>query len=1173
MSKAYIDRINVYGFKSYGLRRLSIPVGDGFVGIVGPNGSGKSNIGDSIVFALGIASAKSMRALKLSDLIFSSKGKSAEYAEIEVVFKNLGAFPLNDEEVSIYRKVEHNGKSTYKINGRPAKQYEVEELLSMAGIPKQGYNIVTQGDIFKFIKMTPAERRDILSEIAGITDYEEKKEKALKDLEETEKKLNSAKLVLKEVKANLKRLEEERENALKALKLEEEIEKIKELIKRVKLFDLLENQEKTANKLKEIEGKLNSYYTQKESNLHRQKELLSNIKQLEQKLDELQQSLLPIKEKEGSITAKIETSKTKISEINQEISQLKENLKKLIKEKEEKFEEIKQLEEKISHIKEKLPEVETKLKEAEESLEKKNRKLKEIEIGGTKARLDLGEVEKEEKSLKDNLSNLEKKELSLNHKLEELYSKEKTYKEEIEKLQQELENLKSSKSNISQYTKTQEKKLKSLHSEINRLKIRKDALEKKLENIAKKREENFKKLTEVLVKLQHVKEDRAYTLIKNIPGVYGQVADLISVKDEELTTAIESAGGARLTNVVVENEDVAKNCIQILRKEKAGRLTFIPLNKIRVPQITKPPFRKGVIGLAINFVEYNPKIEKAIKYVFSDTVIVEDFNSAKSLGIGVFRMVSLDGDIFEKSGTISGGSSKTKATLGKGALEAEKERLEKEDDRLKTEEYEIEEELKKLANQIQEKEREIYKISVESENIIQREKDIENQITNTVNRISVLEYEVGEIKQNQINTEAKIESLKDEIKQVKKQLSLAERRKQVILEKMESQGLHQLRKEWEEATKQVYVLREEKINLESELTSLQAKLENSVKVRIYQIENEKLKTEGAIKNKETQIKELQKLIEEENQKLQKLWEGLKEKQIEKENLQNELNSLKKQLKALRFEEDNINKQITYLLEDKGKLEQKLEDIKLEIELLKEEYTGEPIKGDLKQLEKELISLENARKSIGAVNQKAVEDFEEVKRRYEDLNEKLQKLIEEKKSIEELIESLEDKKIRAFMEVYETVNKNLNKIFKQLSPGGRAYLELENEEDPLSGGVLLKAKPRGKDVKRLEIMSGGEKTLTALAFLFAVQRYKPAPFYYFDEVDAHLDDANARKIAQLMKELSKEAQFIVVTLRDTMASYADKLIGVSAREGISHVYTLDVSEILQDKEEEKEKTKV
>jgi len=1163
MSKAYIDRINVYGFKSYGLRRLTIPVGDGFVGIVGPNGSGKSNIGDSIVFALGLATAKSMRALKLSDLIFSSKGKSAEYAEVEVVFKNLGAFPLNDEEVSIYRRVDHSGKSTYKINGRPAKQSEVEELLSLAGIPKQGYNIVTQGDIFKFIKMTPAERRDILSEIAGITEYEERKEKALKDLQETEEKLNQAKLVLKEVKTNLKRLEEERENALKALKLEEEIELLKEKIKGVKLYFLIEEENKTLKALQEIEEKISALYKEKETNIEAQKELLSQIKDIETKLDEIQQSLLPIKEKEGSITAKIRASKDKITDLEKEIESLKQFLEELLKEKEEKLKQARELEEKIKQLEERLPQLETQLKQAEEELEKKNRKLKEIEIGGTKARLDLGEVEKEEKRLKDLLLDLEKKELSLKHSLEQLFEKQESYKKEIEKLNQELETLRKSKANISNYTQTQEKKLKAIQSEINRLKIRKDALEKKLQTIAQKREENFKKLTEVLVKLQQVREDRAYSLIKHINGVYGQVADLISVKDDELITAIEAAGGGRLNNVVVENEDVAKECIETLRKNKAGRITFIPLNKIRVPQVNKPPFRKGVIGLAVDFVEYDPKIEKAIKYVFGDTVIVEDFDSAKGLGIGVFRMVSLDGDIFEKSGTISGGSAKSQATLGKGALEAEREKLEKEDDRLKAEELAIEEELKKISRQLEEKEKEIYKISVESESVIQREKELDTQIKQNLNRITVLEAEIANLKQKQLQIESELEKLTEEIETTRKQLSLAEKRKQTILEKMESQGLHQLRKEWEEATKKVYDLREEKTKVEKEIENLKDRLENSIKVRLFQIENEKLQTQDKIKLKKAEIENLQKQIEEETQKLNQLWQGLKNKEKEKAELQEKLNQLREQLKSLRFEEDKINKEITFKLQDKAKLEQKVEDVRFEINQLKEEYTGEPVEGDLKQLEKQLTDLEERRRAIGAVNQKAVEDFEEVKARYEDLSEKLKTLTEEKKSIEELIESLEEKKIRAFKEVYDTVNKNLNKIFKQLSPGGRAYLELENEENPLEGGVLLKAKPRGKDVKRLEIMSGGEKTLTALAFLFAVQRYRPAPFYYFDEVDAHLDDANARKIAELMKELSKEAQFIVVTLRDTMASYADRLIGVSAREGISNVYTLDISDIMKE----------
>ncbi|NPA53478.1 MAG: chromosome segregation protein SMC, partial [Aquificae bacterium] len=885
---------------------------------------------------------------------------------------------------------------------------------------------------------------------------------------------------------------------------------------------------------------------------------------IEDKLNKLQESLLPVKEKEGTITAEIRTSSDKKTELEKEIENLKQTLKELAKEKEEKIKEVLKIEEEIKKFKEKLPEIEKQLEEAEKHLEEKNKKLKEIEIGGSKAKLDLGQVEKEEKSLKDQHTSLEKEKISLQHQLQKTLDKIEDYKKEIKSLEEEIEKLRKSQANISSFTKDQERKLKSLHSEINRLKLRKETLEKKLKENREKREKNFQRLAEVLAQLSQLREDKVVSVLKDIPGVYGQVADLIGLKDPELLKAIESAGGGRLKNIVVEDDKVAEECIKVLKEKRAGKATFIPLNRIRVSKPMKPPLRSGVLGLAVNFVDYDPRIEKAVLYVFGETVIVDSFDAARGLGIGTFRMVTLDGDIFEKSGTITGGSDRDKGGLiGRGSLEQERERLEKEDERLKAEEGMIEEELKKIALKLQETEKEIIKLQSENQSVSERKKEIEDKINTSINRINILEEEIINLKKKQFEIENKLENIEKQLKENETLLETVARKKKEILEKLENQGLHKLRKEWEEATKYVYSLREKKAELENQIERLTDRLENSLKVRIFQIENEKLKIEDQIKQKTKQTQELKEKIENLSKQLSDLWKGLKDKEKERDQLLDKLQELKSQLKLLRKEEEEINKQITYLLEDKGKLEQKVEDLKEEISILREEYTGEPIEGDLKALEKELNQLVEKRQKIGAVNQKALEDYEEIKNRYEDLSQKLKTLTEEKKSIEELIESLEEKKIKAFMEVYEAVNKNLGKIFKRLSPGGKAYLEIENEEDPLSGGILLKAKPRGKDVKRLEIMSGGEKTLTALAFLFAVQQYRPAPFYYFDEVDAHLDDANARKIAELMKELSKEAQFIVVTLRDTMASYADRLIGVSARDGISNIYTLDIKDIFQE----------
>ncbi|PMP78121.1 MAG: chromosome segregation protein SMC [Sulfurihydrogenibium sp.] len=1162
MVKAYIDKINVFGFKSYGERYLTIPIGEGFTAIVGPNGSGKSNLGDAIVFCLGIASTKSMRALKLTDLIFSSKGKTAPFAEVEIVFKNNGAFPLNLEEVSISRRVDLSGKSSYKINGRPAKQSEVEELLTLAGIPTQGYNIVTQGDIYKFVKMTPSERRDLISDIAGITQYEEKKQKALADLQQSQEKIEKVKAILNEIQHTLKKLEKEKEEALLALDLEKQIEKLQNSIKAAKLYILNQQKEETIKNIEEIENQINTLYNQKENNIQKQKDLIENLKQLEEKLKQIQEAFLPIKEKEGSITAQIKSLSEKKDNTEKEINQLNQKLQSLLKEKDEKIKEILNIEEQIKALSSKLPDLKTQLENAEKVLEEKNKQLQEIEFLGTSAKNDLGTVEKQEKELLDKLKQLEKEKVDYQLKLNSIQERINNLYQDLEKNKEELSQIEKTIENIKSNTKDSQRELQALQSEITRLKIRKETLEKKLKENREKLEKNFQKLAHILAQLSQFKEDRVSILLKTVPGVYGQVSELISLKDERFQTAIEVAGGSRLKNIVVEDDYVAQKCIDILKKEKAGRVTFIPLNKIKTQENPKLPFKKGLLGYAIDFVDYDKKIEKAIKYVFQDTVVVEDFESARSLGIGNYRMVTLDGELFEKSGAISGGSEKHSVTIGKSNLETERQKLEEEDERLKKEEENIQNELKLINSKIAENEKNLVKIQTESSSANQRIQELTNQLISKNNKLQYIENEIFNLKKTLLEYEGKLEKVQQEIDSTNQLLNSVSKHKEEILKRMESAGLSKLRKEWEEAANRVYSLKEEIKDIENQIKALNDKKDNNLKIRIFQIENEKDQINQQIKEKTREIEEIKLNIEDLTKELSQLWKGLKDSEKERDNLLNQIENTRETIKNLRYQEENINKEITILLQEKAKLQQKLTDIEEEIILLKQDYDGEPIEGDIKQLEKQLKMLEDKRKTIGSVNQKAIEDYEEELKRFNEINEKLSILLQEKKSIEELIESLEEKKLQAFMEVYENVNKNLEKNFKILSPGGKAYLELENETNPLEGGVLLKAKPRGKDVKRLEMMSGGEKTITALAFLFAVQQYRPAPFYYFDEVDAALDDANARKVGQLIKQLSQSAQFIVVTHRDAMASFADRLIGVSAKDGISNIFTLDVNALKQ-----------
>lgn len=1162
MKKAYISNIEVYGFKSYGDRRISIPLSDGFTAVVGPNGAGKSNIGDSIAFCLGIASTKAMRAGKLTALIFSSKNRSAPFAEVEIVFQNFGAFPLNNQEIRISRRVDLSGKSVFKINSRPVKQKEVQDLLLEANIYTQGYNIITQGDIYKFVHMTPFERKNLISEIAGISQYEEKKEKALIQLSETQEKISQVKLVLKEIQTTLKKLEEEKENALLAQKIEEKINQTKLSIHAAKLFQLTKELNTAQQQLQQLEETLNSSYKRKEEIANIQRELYQKIKDTEQQLQEINQLFLPYKQQEGSITAQISQKNSEIDSIQKQIENLKETKASLEREKTEKLKEIETLQDQIKNLSAKLPNLYKQIEEKKKNIEEKNKKIREIEENQGKSKEDLITLENLEREIKNQISQKEKEKTDLSIQLASTTNKIESTKKEIERLEEEIKQLNNQLENLISNSGDFQLKISSLNSELSRYKIRKESQEKRLKEIQQKLQENFKNLASVLAQLSQFRDDKISLLLKDIPGVYGQVSDLISLKDPNLQNAIESAAGSRLKNIVVENEDVAKKCIEILKREKLGRTVFIPLSTIKYSELPRLNFRKGILGYAIDFVIYDKKVEKAIKYVFSDTVVVESFDDAKAVGIGNYRMVTLDGEIFEKSGTISGGFEKNVSLIGKAYLENKRAVLEKEDERLKKDEQTIESEISNLNQKIKEIESQINSIISDAKTYEYRVSDIKTQISQRTNRVNTLQQQLNELISQRLKLDDKISQINKEIESLNLQYNQIHNKKTQLLKTIENSGFLQLRQEWEKETSEYYLLEQNIKETENSINAINIKLEEVLKKRLIEIDQTINQINQKIDDSLNQKEQIKNQISQLTNELSNLWKELENKEKERNLLSDKIQQFKEEIRKLRYEEDQINRQITYTLEDRGKITQKISDITQEIEIMKLEYDIEPIEADIKQLELQLKDLEKRRKEIGNINQKAIEDYQQTLERFKDIDQKLQVLLKEKKSIDELIQTLEEKKLQAFMEIYNQIDKNLSKNFKILSPGGKAYLEIENISDPLAGGVFIKVQPRGKDITRLELMSGGEKTLVALAFLFAVLSIRPAPFYYLDEVDAALDESNVRKVGQLIKELSKHTQFIVVTHKEAMASYADILIGVSAKDGISYVYTLDLTTLNQ-----------
>ncbi|MEM5834284.1 MAG: AAA family ATPase [Candidatus Aenigmatarchaeota archaeon] len=822
-----ITRLTLQGFKSFN-KKISIPFLRGFNIICGPNGSGKSNIVDSVCFVLGRISAKSLRAERLHELIFhGGNGKApAQYASVTLYLDNSNKeFPFDEPEISITRKVNRKGVSVYKLQGRTTTREKILEILSAARIRPDGHNIILQGDVTNIIEMSPIERRFIIDEISGIAEYNDKKEKAQRELEAVDQKLKEAEIIITERYEIFKKLEEERNTAIK-------------------------------------------YQT------------------LQKQLQTLKASL---------IFRKIKNFEEMIKTLDQEIAKGEEENRK----------------------------VQEELERIEEELEKKERSIRE---------------------LADKLIQLSKK-------------------VEIEK-------------EIS-YLRT-------------KILFNKDKLDSNLKEI--------ERLDRLIEKLQafEVREEEIPASIKailslNLKGVLGTLRNLIKTS-QEYQLAVEIAAGHHLNDIIVENDEIASFCIDYLKREKIGRATFIPLNKIKPKKLDEKSFKiKGVLGSVSKVVKCDQKILPAIEFVFGDTLLVENLEVAKAVGIGKVRMVTLDGDLIERSGAMTGGYLIRKHP--RIAVETAKE--------------EVEEYIK-------------LKKKLEEEN----------------------------------------ETLKKEIKELEEKL------------KNYSQA---------EETKEIINLEKIKIDSEFELDKLRNERKRAYEKRL--------------------------------------------------NIQTKLNKLKIQ---------------------KAKVEAELETLKVEAL----QY------GDIKPIEKGIKALEEAIEqtirelnSLGAVNFKAIEQYEKFKAEFDEYKRKYEKILEEKKAVLDMIEKIEEKRREVFNKCLKELSEKFNQIFKKMT-GGSASLELENPLD-LESGLIIQANPGGKTLLNIDSLSGGEKTLTALAFIFAIQSYRPAPFYILDEVDAALDKENSKKVAELIKSLSKEAQFIVITHNDETIKYGDRVYGVTMDKGESKILGLEM----------------
>jgi len=1158
-----ITRIVMKGFKSFN-KKTELVFGKGFNCVLGPNGAGKSNVFDSLIFVLGKSGSKGMRAEKSANLIYNG-GKTkdpAKQGEVTIFFDNTNEiFGIGTPELEIKRIITKSGASKYFINGKSHTRQQVLELLSRAKIDPNSHNIILQGDIVQLVELSPIEKRGMIEEIAGISIYEEKKEKALRELNRVQEKLNEAEIILTERKSYLRELKKERDQALKFKELDDKIkrnkatllylrmkEKKQEIDKydkqaadhEIKIDKLQKEIEKIQGKI--LKGKEGADAINKEIEEKGEKEQVDMHKQVEQ----LRVDLALRQERSRNLQVELQRVAERRSELEKNLTEIESRIKNIEKDSsstdsriQKKESQIKELEAKISQHRKK-----NNLEDAQEV----DKRIEEIEKEADVAQESINKLREEQQKLLREKDSFEIQLQGIDDKIARVLSLEKENKSALQQLKHDKERLTKDSHELNQCLEKDSK----LASELDNARM----------SMGSRREE----LSRLEAQSAAIREGVAGAdAIKSIlnsgwKGIHGTISDLGSV-DSKYGMAMEVAAGARIRSIVVENDEVAAKCINHLKSKKLGVATFLPLNKLK-PQLIKAEVRnlkgKGVYGLAIDLINYDKQYEKAFQYVFANTLVVDNIDVARKIGVGTTRMVTLEGDLIESSGAMQGGHRARRKGLGFqskdviekiNVLKEEVSDLESVVSKLVTDRRVNETRIEKLRAEKAELEGNVIKIekslhfdSKDTDASKDKKKKMSEELKDADKKLSEIQRDV--VVQTQILTKLKIErqQLREKLSNLRNPAVLAE--------------LNSYEEKKNELKAEIAEIRGETRSFDSEISNVLLPEKESIAKILKQQDKEKKDFEqeqSKVKKEiERQLKELSNM-EEKEKKFYSQFKGLFEK---RQKLGEEV---------AKQEGDILNKNDRI-----RESENKKNVVSLENARVKAEYSG--LEEDYKQYEgvsvyrdkdeihikKEVDDFERMASGIGAVNMKALEIYDQVEKEYNSLLEKKDMLGNEREDVLVMINKIDSRKKDLFMKSFDALNANFNRIFGLLSTKGYADLELEDKKDPFNGGVNLRVRLSGKKYMDIRSLSGGEKTMTALAFIFAVNEYEPAPFYILDEVDAALDKRNSEKLASLIRSYGHKAQYIIISHNDAIISEADGLYGVSMNEhGESKVTSLKI----------------
>ena len=1179
----YLKRLELQGFKSFADKTV-LDFKPGITTVIGPNGSGKSNISDSIRWVLGEQSMKSLRGSKTEDVIFAGtqNRKSLGFAEASIIIDNSdGKLPIEFTEVTVTRRIYRSGESGYFINKTPCRLKDILELFMDTGIGKDGYSIIGQGKIDEILSNKSEERRHVFEEAAGIVKYRTRKAESEKKLEQSKLNLLRINDILVEIEQNLDPLKIQSEKARKFLDLREELKSIE-----VGLF--IHNIDSYKEKIEEVLKDEDIYNTQivredeRLSNMQEQKESLRQaIDNITNQIEKMQTLSFESEKKKEKLTSEININKERINNNNSNFERFREEIEESNKRIEELEEEKNQKQGKKDNLYESKEKFVKELEEKEKELATLNDKLseKEKEIESKKQKVDANTDERYEitnviSTLVANMESSEKRENNIKNEIASYISEldaSRIHKDEIGKGFYEIDSkrnkIKKELEDIDEKRKEAETKLKDFDTRINNTESEKRIKESRLKFLEETEREKEGYNRSVKAILQEC--DKNVSLKK---GMHGVLANLISVP-KEYETAIEMSLGQAMQNIVTDNEADAKKLVEYLRVNKLGRASFLPITSVYGKKLEKLSKENGVVGIASDLVKYDKKYEQIVLSLLGRTVIVDNMDTAINVAKKnkyAFRIVTIEGDVVNPSGMITGGSvvQKTVNILGRSreieSLKKDIKKLEEKIKNLKDEKEKYSDEIESTLEEVSALEKELQEIEIvyatEKQKVVSEEEAIKKIET----RLEKLREEDKSIKEQKEISKNKQNELNEKIKELEEENSKLtdEINEFALLNKDDQKYIDDLNFDITNLKISVSSFDESEDSINEMIDRINLDIENTKTVINNKTEQRKKITEEN-KNLEESIKnleeEIEKLKEDSSNSGSKIEELKKDRVAKNEKLNETEEQVLEQMKKI----EDLKNQVVKCDIKKSKLETERDQI---INKMWEEYELTPSQAaefkkptNVQEVQRKVNNLRNDIKELGSINIDSIEEYKKLKERYDFMSEQRLDLENTMAKLRKVIVDLTEVMRKQFDEKFKIINKNFAEVFSELFGGGKAELKLTDENDILESGIEIEVQPPGKKLQNMSLLSGGERAFTAIALLFAILKINPAPFCVLDEIEAALDDVNVYRFAEYLKKFAKDTQFLVITHRKGTMEVADTVYGITMEEnGISKLLSMKLS---------------